>query len=96
MTVSHFFYDNKIIEAFTNFEAYENDPTLEKAYNVEDPGFQEFLQSIALGTKAAFSYTPSLVEMRSYLAVKQGKKATEFSDKILTEEEKQEASQALI
>jgi len=74
MTVAHLFYDNNIFDATTNYETYKKNPNLDRTYNVEDPGFQELVSSIALGTKATFSYTPTLEEMRAYLAKKDGKK----------------------
>jgi sodium/potassium-transporting ATPase subunit alpha len=43
MTVSHLFYDLQILDASTNFEAYQKNPNLERTYNTEDPGFQELI-----------------------------------------------------
>lgn len=88
MTVAHLFYDNSIFDATVNFETYRKNPNMDRTYDVEDPGFKELIQSVALGTKATFSYTPSLEEMRSYLAKKAGKKPSAYSDRILTEEER--------
>ena len=54
------------------------------------------MQAVALGTKATFSYMPTVDEQRKYLAVQHGKKPEAYKDKHLTDEEKQIATQALI
>jgi len=96
MTVAHLFYNNNIFDASTNFEEYLKNPNKERTYNVEDPGFQELINSIALGTKATFSYNPTLEEMRTYLEKKDGKKTSAYADLVLTDQQKREASEALI
>ena len=54
-------------------------------YNPKDVGFLNLVQAIALGTKATFSYNPSDDEMRTYHALKQGKKADALKNIELTE-----------
>lgn len=54
------------------------------------------MQSVALGTKASFSYMPTSDEMKKYLAVKNGKKVDSYKNHNLTEQEKAEATEALL
>jgi sodium/potassium-transporting ATPase subunit alpha len=96
MTVSHLFYDLNTFDASTNFELYKKSPNLERTYHVDDPGFQELIQSIALGTKATFSYTPSIEEMKEYLAKRDGKRTNAYATRVLTDIEKKDAGDALM
>lgn len=86
MTVSHIFYDLNIFDASTNLETYLKNPNMERTYDIDDPGFKELISSIALGTKATFSYTPSFDEMREFLAKRDGKKSNAYANLILTDE----------
>lgn len=54
------------------------------------------MQALCLGTKASFSYEPTVDEMRKHLALKDGHKANHYKDKHLTQEEKEEAYKALV
>lgn len=48
--------------------------------------FLKLLESVALGTKATFSYSPTDSDIRQYLAVQAGKSKNAFKDKVLTDE----------
>lgn len=62
MTVSHIYYDTNIHDASVNYQYHQkNGANIE--YDVKDPGFITLMQTIALGTKATFSYTPEVEEM---------------------------------
>ena len=54
------------------------------------------MQCVTLGTKATFSYMPTTEEMKKYIAIKNGKKADSLKNHVLTEEEKREATEALL
>jgi sodium/potassium-transporting ATPase subunit alpha len=75
MTVSHMFYNAMIHEASVNYEEYRKNPNLDKTYDINDPGFKDLIQAIALGSKASFSYTPSPDELKTYIAKQEGRKA---------------------
>lgn len=62
MTVSHIFYDFGMIDASVSYEQYKANPSLKIDYNLEDQGFQALIQAVALGTKASFSYMPTVDE----------------------------------
>jgi sodium/potassium-transporting ATPase subunit alpha len=94
MTVSHMFYNAMIHEASVNFEEYKKNPNMDRTYDVNDPGFKDLIQAIALGSKATFSYNPTMDEMKAYIAKQEGKKATSIGE--LTESQKQMANEALI
>jgi hypothetical protein len=65
-------------------------------YNIEDPTFKALMQAVALGTKATFSYQPTDEEMKKYLGAVTKKGFKHFKDKHLTDEEKREATEALV
>jgi len=94
MTVSHMFYNNTIYDASTNMEEYRKNPNLERTYDVDDIGFKDMIQAIALGSKATFSYNPTMDEMKAYIAKQEGKKAASIGE--LSESQKQLATEALI
>jgi len=52
------------------------------------------IQAIALGSKATFSYNPTMDEMKAYIAKQEGKKASSIGE--LSESQKQMATEALI
>ena len=54
------------------------------------------VQAVILGSKTIFSYNPSDNEMRTYIALKEGKKANFYAKLELSAEQKQEAGGALI
>lgn len=67
MTVSHLYYNNKLVDAHINYETFKAKPGMYKLeYDVEDPNFKDILKMMALGSKASFSYNPTddeIVEM---------------------------------
>ena len=96
MTVSHLFYDFGMLDASVNYSEALNNPGLKLDYNVEDPTFKALMQAVALGTKATFSYQPTDEEMKKYLAAVTKRKFRYYKDKHLTDEEKREATEALV
>lgn len=60
MTVSHLFYNNRLVDAHINYETFKARPGMYKLeYDVEDPNFKSVLKLMALGSKASFSYNPT-------------------------------------
>ena len=70
MTVSNMFYDLKIVRADINYENVKNKKDC--PYDIEERGFKDLIQSMALCTKASFFYQPSSEEILSYWAKKKG------------------------
>ena len=95
MTVSHLFYNLGSVEADVNYEAVKKGKATSE-YNINDPAFTALLECMAIGTKATFSYNPTVDEMKKYLSVKYKKSLKSYEKKNLTDEEKLEASEALI
>lgn len=93
MTVSHMFYNGTIHEASVNYEEYKKNPGMEMTYDLNDPGFKDLVQAIALGSKASFSYTPAPDELLAYINKQEGKKYGSVDD--LTEAQKNMATEAL-
>lgn len=80
MTVSHLFYDFGLIDASINYEAYQKNNDTVIPYNINDRGFNELLQCVALGTKANFSYNPTTEEIKKFLAKTSGQHESVFKD----------------
>ena len=80
MTVSHMFYNGMIYDSSTNYEDYKKNPNLDMTYDLNDPGFKDLIQAIALGSKATFSYNPTPDEMKAYIAKQEGKKASSIGE----------------
>ena len=66
MTVSHIFYNRRIVDASVNYQAYERnlqkekpDANLRIGYNVKDENFIELVKSVTLSTYTIFTYYPS-------------------------------------
>jgi sodium/potassium-transporting ATPase subunit alpha len=74
MTVSHMFYNATIYDATTNFEEYKKNPNMDRSYDINDQGFKDLVESVILGSKATFSYSPSPDELKTYIAKQEGKK----------------------
>jgi len=75
MTVSHIFYNRKIVDCSTNYQTYERNQKLDKpdekvkvGYDVKDPYFVEVVKAIVLGTYTVFSYSPTEDECKQLLA----------------------------
>ena len=96
MTVSHLFYDFGMLDASINYDTYLKNPDTKLDYNVQDTGFQALMQAVALGTKATFSYSPTVDEQKKFLAAESKKHISAFKDHVLTEDEKRRANEALI
>ena len=88
------FYNAMIHEASVNYEEYKKNPNLDRTYDINDQGFKDLVEAVALGSKATFSYTPSMDEMKVYIAKQEGKKASSIGE--LTESQKQMANEALL
>ena len=56
-------------------EEYTKNPNLNRTYDINDQGFKDLIQAIALGSKATFTIHPTLDEMKAYIAKQEGKKA---------------------
>ena len=93
MTVSHMFYNGTIHEASVNYEDYKKNPGQEMSYDLNDQGFKDLIQAIALGSKASFSYQPTPDEILAYVAKQEGRKINSVDD--LSESQKQMATEAL-
>lgn len=59
MTVAQLFFDGKIVDASTNYEMVKN-KGMSVNYDVDDPSFRTFVNSMALATKAEFKINPTL------------------------------------
>lgn len=95
MTVSHLFYNLASIEAGVNYEQVKQGKATTD-YNIEDPAFKALLECITIGTKATFSYLPTLEEMKKFLSVKYKKSLKSYEHRNLTDDEKNEAMEALM
>ena len=99
MTVSHLFYDLSMFDASTDYITYQEQKKVNKdarlTYNTEDIGFKTLMKSIALSTKATFSYTPTPEEIIKELKRK-GKNYTDASFVTAPDSDKREATAALI
>src|SRR6185437_13853730 len=62
MTVSHMYFDQQIIDASVNY-ADAKVKNINTEYSVEDQGFMTLVQTIILGSKATFQYTPTMDEV---------------------------------
>ena len=100
MTVSHLFYNNKLVEANVNYETHQKDPQAHQLdYDIHEPEFKEILKMMALGSKASFNYNPSNEDIISHY----GKKnrlphvaKNQVMIDLIPKEKKEETRQALI
>jgi sodium/potassium-transporting ATPase subunit alpha len=67
MTASHCFYNGFSLDLSTNYEEVRKSGA-RVAYDVNDFGFKSLMQCVALGSKATFSYNPSIDEIKNYIA----------------------------
>lgn len=82
MTVSHMFYSNDLHDTSKCYENFLTDKAdaeklgkeLKLSYDIEDYGFRQLLQTIALSTEAVFSKTFDKNDIKDYLCRKDGKK----------------------
>lgn len=75
MTVSHMFYNRKMVDASINWQAYEEEQRKEKpdenfkpGYDINDSAFRNLVQAIVLGTYTIFNYDPSDEECKMLYA----------------------------
>lgn len=87
MTVSHLFYDFTVFDASVNYEDFKKGKVNKLPYIIDDKVFKTLLRSIALGTKASFSYKPTEEEIKRHVAVKKKIKLSKIEQLELTEEE---------
>ena len=69
MTVSTLWYDGEMFDATTNYQVYlENKDVMTIDYNINDPTCKELIKTVALGSKAFFSFSPSDQVIRRRIA----------------------------
>jgi hypothetical protein len=75
MTVSHIYYNGKIVDASTNYQVHERNQKKENpdekivlGYDLNDPNFMEIVKSVALSTYTIFAYHPSDEECQQLYA----------------------------
>jgi len=106
MTVSSLWYDGDLFDASLNYQAYlENQDTMKPDYNINEPTCAELIKTVALGTKAFFTYSPNeqIIKRKIGKMIKKNpknitKEETEANkdaaEKLLIEEENQKPVQA--
>ena len=106
MTVSSLWYDGNLFDASVNYQAYlENQDTMKPDYNINEPTCAELIKTVALGTKAFFTYSPNeqIIKRKIGKMIKKNpknitKEETEANkdaaEKLLIEEENQKPVQA--
>ena len=106
MTVSSLWYDGNLFDASLNYQAYlENQDTMKPDYNINEPTCAELIKTVALGTKAFFTYSPNeqIIKRKIGKMIKKNpknitKEETEANkdaaEKLLIEEENQKPVQA--
>ena len=68
MTASNCFYNGKCVDISTNYEEVTKNGTSVN-YNINDPGFKSLMESVALSTKATFSYAPTISDIKSFISL---------------------------
>ena len=75
MTVSHMFFDRKVVDCQVNLQVHQRNQALPKPdekiiidYDLEDPGFKAMVEAIILGTYTQFIYDPSEDECKQLYA----------------------------
>ena len=86
MTVSHLYYNGKTVDASINYEQYQKNPNQFLGYEVKDPNFQSLLNAVALSSKASFDFSPTIDEVKHYVAKKKGQKPKDLNKYVITEE----------
>jgi hypothetical protein len=62
-----------MLDASLNYSLYKKDDSLKIGYDVNNTGFKNLVQAVALGSKATFRYTPVKDEIIKYFAKKNSK-----------------------
>ena len=106
MTVSSLWYDGNLFDASVNYQAYlENQDTMKPDYNINEPTCAELIKTVALGTKAFFTYSPNeqIIKRKIGKMIKKNPKNItkeeieenkDSVEKLLIEEENQKPVQA--
>lgn len=87
MSVSHLYYNGKIVDANVNYESYKENPKQFIGYDLNDPAFQSLLQSVMLGTKASFEFSPTIEEIKQFVARKRGHNPKDIAKYKVTDDE---------
>jgi len=87
MTVSHMFYDLKIVDASTNYEDFKKGKIDQVEYNINEAGFKQLMQCVALSTKATFSFLPSIESIKNFIAKKRRISLKKADDLKISEED---------
>lgn len=96
MTVSSLWYDGSLYDASLNYQTYlENKDTMKIDYNINDPTCAELIKTVALGTKAIFTYNPNELAIKRKIGKIINKNPKSIT-KIETEENKEAAEKLLI
>jgi sodium/potassium-transporting ATPase subunit alpha len=95
MTVSHLFYDLRMLDAGVNYETFKKNPQIKLNYDVNNVGFKSLIQAVALGSKASFRYTPTKDEIMMYVAKKNNQSLSSIVYDHISEDEIKEANKAL-
>jgi hypothetical protein len=59
-----------MLDASVNYQSHKKNPQLSIGYDVNNIGFKNLVQAVALGSKATFRYTPTKDEIIRYYAKK--------------------------
>jgi hypothetical protein len=71
MTASNCFYNGKCINISKNYEEVtKNGGSVN--YDVTENAFKVFMETVAISSKATFNYRPTMDEIKSYIAKKNG------------------------
>jgi hypothetical protein len=84
-----------MLDASLNYSLYKKDDSLKIGYDVNNTGFKNLVQAVALGSKATFRYTPVKDEIIKYFAKKYSKTEKSVLYESIPDEEIAEASLAL-
>jgi len=85
----------QMLDASINYSTYKNNPSLKIGYDVNNTGLKNLVQSVALGTKGVFRYTPSKDEIIKYYAKKHEKNEKSVIYDTIPDDEISEANLAL-
>ena len=91
------FYDGKITDISINYEEKSRRNAEIPYENVlEEPGFKSLMKCIALGSKASFSYKPTIEEIKTFLAQKRGVKVATLEGVKLSKADEEEGIAGLL
>jgi hypothetical protein len=84
-----------MLDASLNYSLYKKDDSLKIGYDINNTGFKNLVQAVALGSKATFRYTPVKDEIIKYFAKKYSKTEKSVLYESIPDEEIAEANLAL-